>query len=136
MNVMRVMIDTNILISIFLFPSPVMQKLVEALTIQHTIVLPSYVIDELKRTIKRKFPGKYQMLDAFLLELPYEYTYTAEKIDINKYPYIRDKKDLPVLVSAIAEDVNILITGDNDFVDIDIEKPEILTPAQFIAKYC
>ncbi len=81
---MRVMIDTNILISIFLFPSSVMQKLVDALTIQHTIVLPSYVIDELKRTIKRKFSEKYQMLDAFLLELPYEYTYTAGKIDINK----------------------------------------------------
>lgn len=42
------MIDTNILISMYLFPTPSMHKLVDTLTEQHTIVLPSYVIDEFK----------------------------------------------------------------------------------------
>ena len=28
-----------------------------------------------------------------------------------------------------------LITGDKDFEDIDIEKPEILTPNEFVSKY-
>ena len=91
----------NILISIYLFPTPIMRELVDTITEKHTIVLPSYVIDELKTVIKRKFPAKYQFLDAFLRELPFEYTYTLEKIDAHKYPNIRDKKDLPVLVSAI-----------------------------------
>ncbi|MEQ8174137.1 MAG: putative toxin-antitoxin system toxin component, PIN family [Syntrophomonadaceae bacterium] len=128
---MRIMIDTNILISIYLFPTPVMRNLVDTITEKHTIVLPSYVIDELKTVIKRKFPAQYQYLDAFLREVPYEYTYTVEKIDANKYPNIRDKKDLP----AIIEDVDILITGDKDFAELEIEKPEILTPAQFLKKY-
>jgi predicted nucleic acid-binding protein len=48
---------------------------------------------------------------------------------------ILDKKDLPVLISAITEDVDILITGDKDFSEVEIEKPEILTPAQFLEKY-
>ena len=69
------------------------------------------------------------------MELPFQYTYTLEKIDANKYPSIRDKKDLPVLVSAITEDIDILITGDKDFSDVEIEKPEILTPTQFLEKY-
>jgi putative PIN family toxin of toxin-antitoxin system len=129
------MIDTNILISIYLFPTPLMRKLVDTITEQHTIVLSSYVIDELKTVIKRKFPVKYQFLDRFLVELPFQYTYTLEKIDANKYPSIRDKKDLPVLVSAITEDIDILITGDKDFSDVEIEKPEILTPTQFLEKY-
>jgi putative PIN family toxin of toxin-antitoxin system len=129
------MIDTNILISIYLFPTPAMRKLVDALTGKHTIVLPSYVIDELKTVMKRKFPTQYQFLDAFLAELPFEYTYTIEKIDASKYPSIRDKKDLPVLVSAIAENIDILITGDKDFSDVKIEQPEILTPAQFLDRY-
>lgn len=133
---MRIMIDTNVLISIFLFPNPAMCKLVDTITDHHTIILPSYVIDELKAVIKRKFPTKYQALDIFLSELPFEYTYTVERIDMDKYPSIRDKKDLPVLVSAISEDVDILITGDKDFSDIEIEKPEILTPTQFLEKYC
>jgi len=129
------MIDTNVLISIFLFSTPAMRKLIDTITDHHAIVLPSYVIDELKAVIKRKFLAKYQFLDKFLLELPFEYAYTVEKIDVGKYLSIRDKKDLPVLISAITEDVDILITGDKDFSDIEIEKPEILTPAQFLGKY-
>ncbi len=64
---MRIMIDTNILISIYLFPTPAMRKLVDALTGKHTIVLPSYVIDELKTVMKRKFPTQYHR--EFLLRL-------------------------------------------------------------------
>ncbi len=69
------------------------------------------------------------------MELPFEYVYTAERIDANKFPDIRDRKDLPVLVSAIAEDVDVLITGDKDFSDVEVEKPEILTPTQFLEKH-
>lgn len=129
------MIDTNVLISTFLFPSNSMQRLIDTITNNHTIVLPSYVIDELKVVVKRKFPAKYSALDTFLKELPFEFVYTVEHIESDKFPNIRDMKDLPVLVSAIMENVDILITGDKDFSDIDIEHPEILTPTQFLAKY-
>jgi putative PIN family toxin of toxin-antitoxin system len=112
-----------------------MQKLIETITNNHKIVLSSYVIDELKVVVKRKFPTKYFALNTFLKELPFEYVYTVEQIDAAKYPSIRDAKDLPVLVSAIMENVDILISGDKDFADIDIEHPEILTPAQFLTKY-
>lgn len=33
------------------------------------------------------------------------------------------------------EDVDILSAGDKGFADIDIEKPEILTPKKFVGKY-
>jgi putative PIN family toxin of toxin-antitoxin system len=129
------MIDTNVLVSIYLFPAPAMQNLVDIITDQHTIVLPSYIIDELKIVIKRKFPTKYQALDTFLSELPFEFTYTTEKIDSAKYPSLRDEKDLPVLVSAIAEDVDILITGDKDFSELEIVRPEVMTPKEFLEKF-
>jgi len=132
---MRVMIDTNVLISIYLFPTPTMRKLVNTITDKHTIVLPSYVIDELKQVIKRKFPDKYQFLDTFLMELPFESVYTPEKIEEDRYPSIRDKKDLPVLVSAITADVDILLTGDKDFANVEVDRPELLTPTQFLDKY-
>lgn len=132
---MQVMIDTNVLISIFLFPSAKMQRLVAAITERHTIVLPSYVVDELREVIRRKFPQKYDLLDRFIQELPFTLAYTPEKIDPEKYPEIRDKKDLPILVTAILEDVDVLITGDADFAAVEIERPEILTPAVFLQKY-
>ena len=48
---------------------------------------------------------------------------------------IRDDKDYMVLYTAILADVDILITGDKDFKDIKIERPEILTPKKFFEKY-
>jgi len=50
-------------------------------------------------------------------------------------PDIRDKKDLPVLVSAILKKVDILITGDKEFFEVISEKPEIISPRGFITSY-
>ncbi|GBF33744.1 hypothetical protein DCCM_2854 [Desulfocucumis palustris] len=50
-------------------------------------------------------------------------------------PKIRDEKDKPVLLSAITADVNVLITGDKDFTGIDVDRPEILTPTEFLDRY-
>ena len=46
-----------------------------------------------------------------------------------------EMKDYPVLYTAIIEDVDILVTGDKDFSDIEIEKPEIMSPTQFIERF-
>jgi predicted nucleic acid-binding protein len=40
-----------------------------------------------------------------------------------------------MLVPKRKEDMDVLISGDKDFADIEIEKPEIMTPADFMAKY-
>ncbi|MCL2351350.1 MAG: PIN domain-containing protein [Firmicutes bacterium] len=133
---MRIMIDTNVLIPAFTLSSRYLLRMGENITEQHTIVLSIYVVDELKRVTKRKFPEKYDLLESFLRELPYELVYSPERIDKSKFPDICDAKDLPVLVSAIIEDVDVLISGDVDFAPIKIEYPEILTPKNFVAKYC
>ena len=38
-------------------------------------------------------------------------------------------------ITTRIEDVDILVTGDKDFSDIDIEKPEIMSPAQFMERF-
>lgn len=55
--------------------------------------------------------------------------------DMSTAPKIRDEKDKPVLISAITADMDVLITGDKDFTGIDIDRPEILTPTEFMDKY-
>lgn len=60
--------------------------------------------------------------------------YTPEVMDESLFE-IRDKMDYPVLYTAIIEDVDILVTGDKDFSEVDVEKPEILTPGEFLEKY-
>jgi predicted nucleic acid-binding protein len=110
--------------------------MIDCIVEHHTIVLPTYVIDELKRVTREKFPDKYSLLDTFFRELPFDLVYTPDKIDKSKYPGIRDEKDLPILVSAIIEDVDVLISNDDDFAPLDMERPEVLTPKAFVETYC
>lgn len=129
------MIDTNVLISLLVFSSKKMNQMIERIFVEHQLVLSSYVVEELKDVVKRKFPNKVGAVDRLLSKMNFEYVYTPDILDRTLFE-IRDVKDYPVLYTAILEDVDVLITGDYDFSDVDIEKPEILTPAEFMSKYC
>jgi putative PIN family toxin of toxin-antitoxin system len=126
------MLDTNVLISLIFFPNEQMNKLKTMICNSHSIVLCSYIIEELQNVVARKFPSKKVALDTFLESLPYEFVYTPKFFEISKYPSIRDKKDMPVLVTSILEDVDILLTGDADFSSVKIDRPKIMTPSEFI----
>ncbi len=133
-NNMKIMLDTNILVSLLLFPNLRMNAMMEYIFSEHTLVLSSFVVDELKDVIKRKFPSQTKAVDRLLLKMSYDFVYTPDEIDDTLF-FIRDREDYPVLYTAIIEEIDILITGDKDFADIEIEKPEILTPTAFIEKY-
>ncbi len=45
---------------------------------------------------------------------------------------IRDAKDQPILNAAIVSDVDIILTGDKDFLGLDMERPKCMTVAQFL----
>ncbi len=52
---MKVMLDTNILISAFIFKSNKMNNLIYELSKKHEIVICSYTIEELKELFENKF---------------------------------------------------------------------------------
>ena len=84
--------------------------------------------------IQRKFPTKAAAVDQMLAAMSYELVYTPRVMDQTLFE-IRDPKDYPVLYTAIIEDVDILITGDKDFAEIQVERPEICTPVEFMRRY-
>ena len=131
---MRIMIDTNILVSALMFPGQTIDNMMKKITSEHHLILSSYVIDELMDVAERKFPDKMESVDKLLSQLPYELAYTPKHPKRGLFE-IRDEKDYPILYAAIIEDVDIFITGDVDFYDLNIDKPEIMTAAGFIAKY-
>lgn len=55
---MRIMIDTNILVSAIFFPKSQVAQVLTFIMQNHTVVLSSYVLDELISVTKRKFPEK------------------------------------------------------------------------------
>lgn len=132
---MRVMLDTNIFISMIFFPSAQTRELAKRLTENHQIIVCDYVIEELRIVTDRKFPSKRKCLDQFFLELPFELVYTPKALDVDVFPKIRDRKDAPILATAVMEEIDVFITGDKDFLVLDIDMPEIATITEFLNKY-
>ncbi|GHV94728.1 hypothetical protein AGMMS50293_10480 [Spirochaetia bacterium] len=131
---MRVMLDTNVLISAIIFPNDRMNSLIYKAALDHQLVLSSYVIEELFEVMERKFRDKLKDVDLFLTRLPYELVYTPRERQTGLFT-IRDADDYPALYSAIIESVDLFVSGDNDFEDVDIEKPKIVTPSEFLERY-
>jgi len=129
------MLDTNVLISAGLFAGKNFSKLTARIADEHSIVLSSRIIDELWTVTQFKFPDRTHVLEQFLKHLSYEIAYTPNEIDEDIYPKIRDKKDYPILASAIIADVDVFITGDKDFGGLHLERPEIMTIVEFGIKY-
>lgn len=132
---MRVMLDTNILISIAIFDSAYLKELLERICDKHKLVLSSVIIDELNAVIEKKFPNKKEALEKFLYKIPYEYEYIPNTIINNTIIELRDENDIPILYSAVLAEVDILITGDKDFDNVDLKRPKIMTARQFLEKY-
>ena len=128
---MRVFVDTNIVISAILFPNGKTAGVFSHLLAKHTVIISSYTREESEEVFKKKFPLKKELLDIFFDGISFEEFKSPEEIDEKQYPKIRDIKDLPILVSAILSDSDILITGDKDFEDIKIDKPLIFTPTKY-----
>lgn len=132
---MRVMLDTNVLLSVAAFRSKGLGTMLAWVSQTHQLVLSSYVVDECYEVVRRKKPALIPALDRFFEALPFELIHTPETLPEHHWFVIRDCDDEKVLYSAIAADVDVLITGDQDFFEIEIEKPAILTPRAFIARY-
>ena len=131
---MKIMLDTNILISAFIFKSKKMNDLIYKLSKDHEIIICSYTVEELKELIDVKFKVDPKYLDEFLKEFPFNLVYSPTNIE-NKLFDIRDKNDYIILHTAIIEDVDVFITGDKDFDDVEIDKPEIMNVSEFLQMY-
>lgn len=131
---MRVMLDTNILISSFLFKSSKINELIDELSKNHQIVICTYTIEEIKELINSKFKVNQKALDEFLKNFPFDLVYSPTYVE-NKLFKIRDDDDYIILHTAIIEDVDVFITGDKDFFEVIIDRPEIMSVSDFLNKY-
>lgn len=130
---MLVMIDTNILISAMLSPDGQVSAVMKALVRRHTLCVPSFSLLEMEAAVRRKWPHKLAQIDAFLQRLPYEIIRTPDILP--EVPHIRDAGDSPILATAMLSEAEVLLTGDKDFLDVELSRPQIMTPARFAAEY-
>ena len=131
---MRVLIDTNVLISAALSANGVpFQAYVKAVSYPNHGLICEQNVDEIKRVFNKKFPDRLASLDKFLsvalLTLELIPIPTDENILETQ---IRDVNDRPILRAAIEADVDILLTGDKDFLESGLKKPMVMAPVEFL----
>ena len=127
---MRVLVDTNVLFSALLLSRSKPAQVLLHVARNHEIVLCDRNIAELRDILKRKAPKYLPDADVLLAELSYELIPSvnhAEKL-------IRDAKDQPILNAAIVYDVDVILTGDKDFLSLDMEHPKCMTVAQLLER--
>ena len=125
---MRVLIDTNVLFSALVFPHSKPAKALLYTAEYHKIVLCDRNIVELRDILERKAPKFLPDAEVLLAEMSYE---LIPAVDYAK-KLIRDAKDQPILNAAIVSDVDIILTGDKDFLSLDMEHPKCMTVAEFL----
>ena len=108
--------------------------MVEDICRNHVLVLSTYVVDELREAVARKWPERSRAVEEFLQALSYEIVLTPADVEQGLFG-IRDPKDYPVLYSAMLADADVLVTGDKDFGDVEVSRPEILAPGEYAGRY-
>lgn len=125
---MRILVDTNILFSALLFPHSRPAKALYHVADHHEIVLCDRNIAEFRDILNRKAPKYLADAEVLLAELSYELIPAvnhAEKL-------IRDAKDQPILNAAIVSDVDIILTGNKDFLTLDLDHPRCMSATDFL----
>ncbi len=131
---MKVLIDTNILISAALNPNGTpFRAYLKAVTYPNHGMVCEQNVDEMRRIYNRKFPKKIADFERFLSMalMTLELVPIPEEEDLDEQK-IRDANDRAILRAALNADADVILTGDKDFLESGIKNPKIMTAAEFL----
>ena len=140
MPTLRVVLDTNVLVSGLAYPASVPGRIIAAW--RHgsiEVLLSAYILDELRRVLPR-LAHRHGLSTAEIDDLVDVLSIQAELGEPlpAQDAALRDPDDGPVLGSLVAAlavaDVDYLITGDKDLLQLADRYP-IVDPATFWAKH-
>ena len=125
---MRILLDTNVLISAFVFGGAAGRLLEKLFDSDFELLVSDYVEEEFCAKIKEKWPNKFDEVYSLYRELPFVF---CESSKVRKGS-LRDPKDIPVLNDALFHQVDVILSGDKDFLEADLEYPLVLSPAMML----
>lgn len=132
---LRVVLDTNVLVSGLAYPGSVPGRIVSAWRQGGLdIVLSRYILDELVRVLPRL--ARINMTPAEIRDLADSFMMLADIVEPAGQPdaQLRDPSDQPVLRRLLAAGAQYLITGDKDLLALADRYP-VTTPADFWARH-
>ena len=120
---MRILIDTNVLISAFIFDGKPLFLLKLLSSGNDKIYVSEYIEHEFHEKIKQKWPLKSDDIFHAYRKAEIEVLKSTSKI----YRVLRDSADDPILSDAIYHKIDILVSGDRDFLEAGLTTPRVMS---------
>jgi uncharacterized protein len=132
---LRVVLDTNVLVSGLAYPGSIPGRIV-AIWRQGglDVVLSRYILDEMVRVLPRL--SRIHLSASEIRDLADSFMFLADIVepDAEQEASVRDSEDQQVLATLRASQADYLITGDKDLLAL-AEKYPIVTPATFWTRH-
>ena len=129
---MKVFLDTNVLASAAATRGLCADVLREVFA-SHELFISDQVLIELRRVLRLKFGVSQALIDDFIELLEQDST-PAQPGQLPRIQ-LKDSDDLTILGAAISAGVEVLVTGDQELLDLKrISNLEVLSPRQFWEK--
>lgn len=125
---MKILLDTNVLISAFIFGGQTGTLLNMLFESDHELYVSDYIDKEFKDKLEKKWPQKAEKVYSLYHKLNINFCNSTEEV-LGK---LRDKKDEPVLSDAIHHQIDVILSGDRDFLEAELERPLIYSPVMML----
>jgi putative PIN family toxin of toxin-antitoxin system len=132
---LRVVLDTNVLVSGLAYPGSVPGRIVSAWRQGSLdVALSHYILNELISVLPRL--PRIRMTPKEIRDLADSLMFLADMVEPKgaRDANLRDPADQPVLLTLLAAKADYLVTGDKDLLALANQYP-ILTPAEFWARH-
>lgn len=125
---MKILLDTNVIISAILFRGRSRTLLAKLLESNHELYVSEYIDSEFKAKLMQKWPSKSEQAYQLFHQLNIHFVNSTSELNGE----LRDKKDIPVLSDARFHHIDVILTGDKDFLESDLDTPVILSPSMMM----
>jgi|SRR3989338_3849740 len=126
---MKILFDTNVIISGFVSQGYSFDVIKDAAN-KHEVYCTEYLLKETQKNLSTKFPLSHEAVSSIINTVKKQFTFGKTANTIEKIS--RDPKDDQILADAVTNDVDIIVTGDKDLLEIKNYKGiKIITPKDY-----
>jgi len=128
---MKILIDSSTLYSAIAHDGKV-SNVLDLLIEEHTIVVSDYIVEELKRNLRKNVSKEKEDEAVDLVEDFVSNCHLKKKDDYLKNLQRAEKKiskkDAPILACGMLSDIDYIVSSDKEFFEIETDEASILSP--------
>jgi len=112
---MKILFDTNVIISGFVSQGYSFEVIKDAAN-KHEVYSTEYLLKETQKSLSTKFPLSRETINSIISTIKKQFTEGKTANIVEKIS--RDPKDDQILADAVINNIDIIITGDKDLLEL------------------